>query len=39
MATSSVTLNFLANVTEELMESTQKIKMVMFHSLFELGVV
>lgn len=29
---SSVTLNFVANVPKEQMESTQKIKMVMFHS-------
>lgn len=33
----SVTLDFVANVTKEQMDSTQKIKMVAFHSPFGLG--
>lgn len=36
---STVTPNFVANVTKEQMESTQKMKMVMFHSPFGLRVV
>lgn len=36
---SSVTLDFVANVTQEQMDSTQKIKMIAFHSPFGLGVI
>lgn len=35
---SSVTLNFVANVKNK-MGSTQKIKMIVFHSPFGVGVV
>lgn len=35
----SVTLDFVANVTKEQMDSTQKIKMVVLHSPLGLGVV
>lgn len=34
----SVTLDFVANVTKEQMDSTQKIKMVAFHSPFGQGL-
>lgn len=36
---SSVALDFVANVTKEQMDSTQKIKMIVFHSPFGLGVI
>lgn len=39
MAMSSVALDFVANVTKEQMDSTQKIKMIAFHSPFGLGVI
>lgn len=36
---SSVTLNFLANVTKEQMDSAQKVRIIVFHSPVRLRVV